>query len=84
MARTKENYQGVLSGAPDVVMRSVILTVDLVEDPGRQVKVPIPSSKIPQLIKSLARAHARATGTSALMASLDDELGDGLTGPDRR
>lgn len=84
MPNIKDKRWGVIAGRPDLVMRHIEIPVKWDDEPDRPAVVIIPVSKIPQLMKALARQHARATGTSALMTYLED--GDGVeepSGPDR-
>lgn len=81
MARTMEKWSGVLAGKPEVVARHIEIPVRLYNQPDRPVVILIPLSKMPPLLRSLARLVARSTGTSAQMTSpefvgddVDDEL----------
>lgn len=80
MARTKEKWSGVLAGKPEIVARHIEIPVRFYNDPERPAVILIPLSKVPVLVRSLARLVARATGTSALMDSpefVTDYDGDG-------
>ena len=83
MANIKDKRWGVISGRPDLVMRHIEIPVKWDDEPDRPAVVVIPLSKLPQLMRALARHHARGTGTSALMDLLDKDTSDDTSAPDR-
>lgn len=82
VANIKDKRWAAVSGRPDLVMRHIEIPVKWDDEPDRPAVVIIPVSKLPQLMRALARLHSKATGTAALMSLLDSDISGG-EGPDR-
>lgn len=73
MPNLKDQYVGVPAGRPTLVMRTVQIPMTLTHEPDRPAVFAVHLSKLPQLMRALAKIHATGVGTSALMELLDAE-----------